>query len=94
MKDKRSGVCKCVETFWSNSKLKPNLLKRVVTGDESWIFEYDPLTKRQSLEWKSALSPKPQKARMFKSKTKVMLQCWAIFTIFNKNNVISGIFEL
>jgi len=47
------------------------LLKRVVTGDESWIFEYDPLTKRQSLErkrafeWKSALSPRPKKARMF-----------------------------
>ena len=34
-----------------------NLLKRVVTGDESWIFEYDLLIKRQSLEWKSALSP-------------------------------------
>ena len=52
---------------------KPNWLKRVVTGDESWIFEYDPLTKRQSLEWKSALSPRPKKARVFKSKAKVML---------------------
>ena len=50
-----------------------NLLKRVVTGDESWIFEYDPLIKRQSLEWKSALSPRPKKAMMFKSKTKMML---------------------
>ena len=27
----------------------------------------------QSLEWKSALSPKPKKARVFRSKTKVML---------------------
>ena len=52
---------------------EPNLLKRVVTGDESRIFEYDPLTKRQSVEWKSALSPRPKKARVFKSKTKVML---------------------
>ena len=50
-----------------------NLLKKVVTGDESWIFEYDPLTKRQSLEWKSALSPRPKKGGVFKSKTKVML---------------------
>ena len=24
----------------------PNLLKRVATGDETWIFEYDPLAKR------------------------------------------------
>ena len=52
---------------------EPILLKRVVTGNESWIFEYDPLTKQQSLEWKSALSPRPKKARVFKSKTKVML---------------------
>ena len=54
-------------------KTEPNLLKRVVIGDESWILEYDPLTKRQSLEWKSALSPRPKKMRVFKSKTKVML---------------------
>ena len=39
-----------------------NLPKRVVTGDESWIFEYDPLTKRPSLAWKSALLPRPKKA--------------------------------
>jgi len=42
---------------------EPNLLKRVVTGDESWIFKNDPLTKRQSLEWKSALLPRPQKGK-------------------------------
>ena len=45
----------------------------VVTGDESWMFEFDPLTKRHSLEWKNALSPRPKKARVFKSKTNVML---------------------
>ena len=50
-----------------------NLLKRVVSDDESWILEYDLLTKWQSLEWKSALSPRPKKATVFKSKTKVML---------------------
>ena len=54
-------------------KTNHNLLKRVVTGNESWIFEYDPLTKQQSLEWKSTLSPRPKKVRVFKSKTKVML---------------------
>ena len=31
-------------------EITPDLLSRVVTGDESWIFEYDPLTKRQSLK--------------------------------------------
>ena len=51
----------------------PDLLGRVITGDESWIFEYDPETKRQSYQWKSPASPRPKKARMSKSKIKVML---------------------
>ena len=57
-------------------KTEPNLLKWVVTGYESWIFEYDSLTKRQSLEWKSTLSPRPKKARVFKSKSR---WCWSLF---------------
>jgi hypothetical protein len=24
---------------------EPNLLDKVITGDESWVFEYDPETK-------------------------------------------------
>ena len=51
----------------------PDLLVRVITADESWIFEYDPETKRQSRQWKSPASPRPKKVRMSKSKVKVML---------------------
>ena len=40
----------------------PDLLQRVITGDESWIFEYDPEIKRKSLQWKCSLPPKPKKA--------------------------------
>ena len=69
-KDRRVQVC---QDILEQLEAELNLLKRVVTGDESWIFEYDPLTKRQSLEWKSALSPRPKKVRVFKFKTKVML---------------------
>ena len=54
-------------------EIEPCLLKRVVTGDESWIVEYNPLTKRQSLEWKITMSQTPKKVRVFESKTKVML---------------------
>ena len=67
-KERRVQVC---QDILDQIKTEPNLLKRVVTGNESWIFEYDPLTKRQSLEWKSELSPRPKKARVFKSNTKV-----------------------
>jgi len=25
---------------------EPNFLQRVITGDETWVFEYDPTTKK------------------------------------------------
>ena len=80
-------MCKCVQNILKQLKTEPKLLKRVVTGDESWIFEYDPLTKRQSLEWKSALSPRPKKVRVFKSKTKVML-----ITFFDVHRIVHAEF--
>ena len=69
-KERRVEVCQDILT---RLETDPNLLGRTITGDESWIFEYDPFTKRQSLEWKSPTSPRPKKARMSKSKVKVML---------------------
>lgn len=51
----------------------PDFLNNVITGDETWAFEYDPETKRQSSEWLTPTSPRPKKARMSKSKVKTML---------------------
>jgi len=34
-------------------------LKRIVTGDETWIHHYDPESKQQSMQWKHASSPSP-----------------------------------
>ena len=36
---------------------EPEFFSRVTTGDESWILEYGPETKRQSREWHTANSP-------------------------------------
>ena len=69
-KENRVQVC---QDILKQLEITPDLLSKVVTGDESWIFKYDPLIKRQSLKWKSASSPRPKKARLFKSKIKVML---------------------
>ncbi|KAG5339945.1 SETMR methyltransferase, partial [Acromyrmex charruanus] len=41
----------------------PNFLKSIVTGDETWCFQYDPETKHQSAEWKSKNSPQAKKVR-------------------------------
>lgn len=51
----------------------PTFLSRVITGDESWIYGYDPETKQQSSQWKSPGSPRPKKARQVKSKVKSMI---------------------
>ena len=49
---------------------EPEFFSRVITGDESWILDYDPETKNQSREWHTANSLRPKKSRMSKSKTK------------------------
>ncbi|GFX04790.1 putative DD34D transposase [Trichonephila clavipes] len=52
---------------------EPDILNSVVTGDEFWMFEYDPELKRQSCEWHTKSSPRPKKARMSKSCIKTMI---------------------
>ena len=41
--------------------------------DESWIYCYDPETKRQSSQWKHAGSPRPKKARQSKSTHELLM---------------------
>ena len=66
---------------------EPELFSRVNTGDESWILEYDPKTKRQIREWHTANSPCPKKARKRKSKSKLMLIsfCLTVIGLLTRN---------
>ena len=41
--------------------------------NESWIYCYDPETKKQSSQWKHAGSPRPKKARQSKSAQKLLM---------------------
>jgi hypothetical protein len=38
-------------------------VSRVITGDESWIYSYDPETKQQSFQWKSPVSQRIRHGR-------------------------------
>jgi len=49
------------------------MFDRVITGDETWCFQYHPETKRQSMQWKTQNSPRPKKARMSRLQVKTML---------------------
>ena len=51
----------------------PDLLKRVITGDETWVYGYDVETKAQSSQWKRPEEPRPKKARQVRSNVKVLL---------------------
>ena len=42
-------------------KTDPAFLSKIITGDEPWCYGYDPETKQQSIQRKSASSPRPKK---------------------------------
>jgi hypothetical protein len=50
-----------------------NFFQNLITGDESWVYGYDPETKVQSSQWKTLNSPRPKKVCQSKASVKVML---------------------
>ena len=54
----------------------PNFLSRVITGDESWCYGYDPKSKQASSQWKTPHSPRPKKIKQVRSNVKTMLICF------------------
>ncbi|KAJ4441881.1 hypothetical protein ANN_11741 [Periplaneta americana] len=69
-KDLRRDVA---QDLLDTANTDPGFLNTVKTGDESWVYGYDPETKGQSSQWKHPESPRPKKARQVRSKIKVML---------------------
>ena len=60
-----------------------DFMKTIITGDETWVYGYDPETKFQSSQWKHQTSPRPKKARQVRSNVKVMLTCF-----FDSNGIV------
>jgi len=63
-------------------EIEPNFLHRVITGDESWVCDYDLETKQQSEEWHKK-SSRPKKARMSRFRVKTM-----IIVFFNSHGIV------
>jgi histone-lysine N-methyltransferase SETMAR len=59
-KQQRVNICTELRQLAFNDE---TFLCRVITGDESWVYGYDPETKRQSSQWKSPTSPRPKKGQ-------------------------------
>ncbi|XP_020298007.1 uncharacterized protein LOC109862383 [Pseudomyrmex gracilis] len=66
-KERRVSIC---ETMLSDYQ---DVIKRIISGDETWIYAYDPETADQSSEYRVKGEPKPKKPRQNRSKIKVML---------------------
>jgi len=65
-KELRLDLMQCIEN-------EPDLLNSIITYNETWVFTYDPETKRQSMQWKSTSSPRPKKVRVSPSNFMAML---------------------
>ena len=57
---KQSRVDACHE-LKEHLEIDPDLFSKVITGDESWCYAYDPETKQQSSEWKCRIHHVPKK---------------------------------
>ena len=47
-------------------------LSRIVTGDETWVHHYEPLSKRSSMKWRHPTSPRAKKFKSQRSAGKIM----------------------
>jgi len=56
-RDRRVQVCTELQKAVRHDS---NFLSRVITGDESWLYNYDPETKQHSSPWKTPSSRRPK----------------------------------
>jgi len=69
-KDDHVSVC---TDLCERAQNDPKFTSSVITGEESWVYVYDPETKPMSSQWKTASSRRPKKARQVKSNVKNVL---------------------
>jgi len=87
-RDHRVQVCTMLEKA---VRRDPNFLSRVITGDESGLYDYDPGTKQQSSQWKTPFSPRLKKVHQVHSNMKSVL---IIFFLTFEELCIRSLFHL
>ncbi|UYV75720.1 hypothetical protein LAZ67_13001110 [Cordylochernes scorpioides] len=85
--DQKQHRMKIANEMLDSVRDDPNLLQRVITGHEAWVYGYskekqawrydvygyDVETKAQSSQWKLPHEPRPKKARQVRSNVEVLL---------------------
>jgi [histone H3]-lysine36 N-dimethyltransferase SETMAR len=73
---KEARVKWCQETLKRFNSGSSNLVYDIVSGDESWIYSYEPETKQQSTVWVFQDEAKPTKVVRSRSVSKKMIACF------------------
>ncbi len=60
-------------------RTQPSFLKKIITMDEAWCYQYDPELKRQASQWLAPGEPRPSHPRRNISVKKLMLVCFFDF---------------
>jgi len=71
--DQKKNRVEISQELLADANGNKNFLKSIIPGDETWVYGYYVETKMQVSQWMGKGCPRPKKARMGRSKIKVML---------------------
>ena len=89
----------CCQELLQESEADPaNFLGRIVTGDESWVYHYDPLNQLEAKAWKKPEERTPTRPRRQRSTRKVMMTIFwdrdgvLLTDYLTQGNTINGLY--
>ena len=68
---KTERVCCCTQLL-EHHHGDPTFLERIITGDGTWVYHFEPESKRRSMEWRHPTSPRTKKFKAQNSAGKIM----------------------
>ena len=71
--EQKEFLAEVTQDLFETPNKDPNFPRNVITGDESWVYGYDPETKVQSSQRNSPESPCPKKALPSRRNIKAMM---------------------
>lgn len=69
---KRERVESCREFLDRCGEQREKVMAQIVTGDETWVYHYEPESKQESMQWHKKGTPPPKKYKVSQSAGKIM----------------------
>jgi hypothetical protein len=86
-KEQKEFCAEVVQDMLETANKDSDFPKKVITADESWVYDYDPETKVHSSQWKSPKSSCLKKAQQSQSNVKAMLMIFLIYFFYYHEGV-------